>query len=214
MILLTAAKMPDGLDKNTLANAVRLMFPNSENHNYLCEIQNRSSNTSACESLFALALTYDLLLSLPCSLADTSDLIIKRSENGKPYFVNSNVKFNISHSKGYVACAVSDGEELGIDVEASLLSPERAKKLADRYFNSNEVEYVSSRPETFARLWCEKEAKAKFFGESIGNILSTDKYLKTDLHSNEIKLHSFSIDSVPVCLCTKRDYSTIHFTIQ
>ena len=35
MILLTSAKMPDGLDKHTLASAVGLMFPKEENREYL-----------------------------------------------------------------------------------------------------------------------------------------------------------------------------------
>ena len=214
MILLTAAKMPDGLDKNTLANAVRLMFPNPDNNTYISEIQNRSNDTSACESLFALALMYDLLSSLLCPPPNTSDLIFSRTENGKPYFANSSIKFNLSHSKGYVACAVSDGEELGIDIEASLLTQDRARKLADRYFIPSEADYISSHPEAFVRLWCEKEAAAKFFGESVGNILSKNKIAGSNNQNANLRFHNFSINEIPILLCTKRDYSTKYFINQ
>ena len=214
MILLTSAKMPDGLDKDTLANAVWLMFPNPRNQKYFNEIRCRTNVQAACESLFALAMLYDKITELPCASIDTSDLIFSRSEVGKPYFENSEIKFNVSHSKGYVACAVSMGEELGVDIEASEISPERAEKLAKRYFGTLDQQDIASSPEVFARKWTEKEAKAKFFGKSIGNILSTDKKSCDNQVFDEIIIHRFRFDNIPISLCTKRQFSTITFTIQ
>ena len=133
---------------------------------------------------------------------------------GKPYFKDSEVKFNLSHSKGYVACAVSIGVELGIDIEASEISGERAKKLAKRYFSEEEQNEVLKKHEIFARKWTEKEARAKFFGESIGNILYNDKTCAKNPFFDQIVLHKFSFGDIPITLCTKRDFSTIIFTIQ
>ncbi len=213
MILLTAAKMPDGLEKSTLAQAVGLMFSSSENEGYFREIRERENNRSACESLFALALLYEQICSLPCP-TDVSELIFERNECGKPYFRDSDVKFNISHSKGYVACAVTVGEELGVDIEAAEISAERAERLSKRYFCAEEQREIEITPESFARRWTEKEAKAKFFGQSVGNILSGDKKSPRSSITDDICYHSFSFAGIPITLCTKRDYSTIIFTVQ
>ena len=212
MILLTGAKMPDRLDKHTLASAVGLMFSNESNREYIEKIENRA-DIPACESLFALALLYEQILSLPCCI-DTSSLVFERNAMGKPYFRGSDVKFNISHSRGYVACAVSLGEELGVDIEASDISAERAIKLAQRYFCYDDLSTIYATPEKFARIWSEKEAKAKFFGDSLTNLLKKEKKIYENPGLNEITLHNFSYSGIPVTLCTKRKFSTICYYIQ
>lgn len=213
MILLTCAKMPDGLDKNTLAAAVGYMFSDPKNNNYIEEIRARANDISASESLFALALLYEQIKELPCKV-DTSRLIFARNENGKPYFRDSDVRFNLSHSKGYVACAVSIGKELGVDIEATKFPSERIEKLAKRYFCESEQKEIESSPQAFARKWTEKEAKAKFFGESVANILLKDKNLSNFDDFYKIRLHRYSIGKIPISLCTKGDFSTIVFTVQ
>ena len=213
MILLTAAKIPQRLDKNTLADAVEMMFSSPENKKYLEEIRNRENSAASTESLFALALLYEKIRELP-NKADTSELIFERNEMGKPYFKNSEIKFNMSHSKGYIACAVSVGEELGVDIEASEISPERAKKLAARYLSKKEQDLVLKNAECFARIWTKKEAKAKFLGKSVGNILNNNKNLQNYEDTDEIVYHSFSIHNIPITLCTERNFSTISFEIQ
>ena len=212
MILLTSAKMPDGLDKHTLMSAVGLMFSNEENREYLAKIEDRA-DLPACESLFALALLYEQILSLPCRV-DTSSLVFERNAMGKPYFKGSDVKFNISHSHGYVACAVSIGEELGVDIEASDISEERATRLAQRYFPESDLGAVLQSPEKFARIWSEKEAKAKLFGDSLTNLLEKEKNIDENPALREIRLHRFSYGEIPVTLCTKRTFSTICYHAQ
>ena len=212
MILLTSAKMPDRLEKHTLASAVGLMFPNKSNREYLEKIENRA-DIPACESLFALALLYEQILSLP-RYVDTSNLVFERNVMGKPYFRDSDVKFNISHSHGYVACATSLDEDVGVDIEASHISDERAAKLAQRYFSESDSSAILSAPHKFARIWSEKEAKAKFLGESLTSLLEKEKKIHENPSLNEIKLHSFSHGEIPVTLCTKRTFSTICYCIQ
>ena len=214
MILLTSAKMPDGLDKDTLAAAVALMFPNPENEEYVEAIRSRANDVSACESLFALALLYEQIRELSSAPADSASLIFARSELGKPYFKDSEIRFNISHSHGYVASAASIGEELGVDIEASQMSAERAVRMAKRYFCYHEQQEIAKHPEIFARKWSEKEAKAKFFGESIGNILSIDQNSQNNADLESLSLHKFSFENIPITLCTKRNFSTIIFTAQ
>ena len=212
MILLTCAKIPDGLDKNTLASAVRLMFPHRDNEKYIEDIRGRKNGSSACESLFALAMLYERICELPCRVV-TEELIFDRNENGKPFFKGSDLKFNISHSRGFVACAASIGEEVGIDVEAAIIPAEKAEKLASRYFSKEELAAILSDHNIFTRLWCEKEAEAKFYGKSVVNILS-DLKNKVDQNVERcICLHRFEFDSIPIILCTKRDFSTIIFSV-
>ena len=213
MILLTAAKMPSLTDKNILADTVELLFPHPDNAEYINAIRNRKNDTSACESLFALALLYEQILLLPHRI-DTSKLIFERSEGGKPYFKDSDVKFNLSHSKGYVALSASVGEEVGVDIEASSLPPERALKMAQRYFCPFEIDRVAHASDSFSQIWSEKEAKAKFYGESVGNLLSDEQNVDFSKKDRDIRLHSFKIDNFPISLCTKRNYSTIIFTVQ
>ena len=213
MILLTATKIPEGLDKDTLATAVSLMFPDSENCEFIEKMRDKTCEGSACESLFALALLYEQIKEF-YSPSDTSKLIILRNAMGKPYFKDSDIKFNISHSKGYVACACAIGEELGVDIEASEISPERVERLAKRYFSDSEYSEIKERPEIFARRWTEKEARAKFLGESVEKILSNDKNQHNSCDSEKICLHRFTVDNIPITLCTKRDFSTIIFTVQ
>ena len=202
MILLTASRMPDGLSKSILADTVSLLFPHPDNKDYIENIRERKNDRTACESLFALALLYEQLLSLPCRI-DPSALIFDRSELGKPYFKDSRVKFNISHSKGYIAVASSIDEEVGVDVEASELPYDRAIKMAERYFSIYEIKEVKNHPESFARIWSRKEAKAKFFGDSLTNLLEKEKNIDENPALREIRLHRFSYGEIPVTLCTK-----------
>ena len=78
MILLTCVKMPDGLDKDTLASAVSLMFPNPENREFIEKMREKTLDSSACESLFALSLLYEQIKDLPQTDIDTEKLIFSR----------------------------------------------------------------------------------------------------------------------------------------
>ena len=214
MILLTAAKIPEGLDKSTLALLVGALFPASENQEYVNAIESRADEGAATESLFALSLVYEQIKSLPFIDTDPQSLVLARNENGKPYFINSKIKFNISHSKGYVTCATAFDEEVGVDIEAADLTVERAEKLAKRFFNEADATAIKKSPKSFQKLWSVKEAKAKFLGKSVGNVLSQDKLNTNPEEFCDIIAHNFSYDEIPITLCTKRDYSTIIFTAQ
>ena len=77
------------------------------------------------------------------------------SANGKPYFKNSNLFFNYSHSKNYIACAVSF-YEVGIDIEETTrnINNDVAKKYLDN------VSGNKKRIET----WVKKESYSKLKG--------------------------------------------------
>lgn len=80
---------------------------------------------------------------------------IEKSKNGKPYFKDSNIYFNYSHSKNYIACTISR-YEVGIDIEETTrtISDDIAKKyLNDEKDNSKRIE-----------TWVKKEAYSKLKG--------------------------------------------------
>ena len=77
------------------------------------------------------------------------------TSNGKPFFKDSNIFFNYSHSKNYVACAISN-YELGIDIEE--IDRNISDNVAKKYLN-NEKDNLK-RIET----WVKKEAYSKLKG--------------------------------------------------
>ena len=77
------------------------------------------------------------------------------NDNGKPYFKNSNIFFNYSHSKNYIACVISN-YEVGIDIEEK--NRVISDKIASKYLNG--VEDNNDR----LILWVKKEAYSKLKG--------------------------------------------------
>lgn len=102
---------------------------------------------------------------------------ILRTERGKPYFSgNDNLKFNISHSGELsVAALVTDGGwDVGVDIEA-VNGDRDFHKLAERFFSAEEREYLrvcSYNGVAFYKLWTEKEARAKLFGDGLARIVA------------------------------------------
>jgi len=83
---------------------------------------------------------------------------------------HSAVSFNMSHSHGRALIAVSDGREVGIDVER--LNPDvQALAIARRYFCASELAAIEgaasgAQAQSFFRYWVAKEAVLK--GQGIG----------------------------------------------
>ncbi|MDO4460148.1 MAG: 4'-phosphopantetheinyl transferase superfamily protein [Clostridia bacterium] len=91
----------------------------------------------------------------------------EKNEHGKPYIVGSDLKFNISHSKGIVVMAVSS-DEIGADCEKIRPYP---KAVVNRVFIEEEktrLENSSDKDLTFFEMWTCKEAFVKLVGQGIG----------------------------------------------
>jgi len=85
---------------------------------------------------------------------------ILRGEHGKPYFADCDIKFNYSHCKYGVACAVSDCE-IGVDIqEIRKIKP----SVIQRVCCDNELEIIKN-DEDFIRIWTLKEAYSKYTGK-------------------------------------------------
>jgi len=106
-------------------------------------------------------------------------------EKGKPFFVESDIQFNLSHSGEYAAAAFSR-YPVGIDVQLVKKSEERVAK---HFFTASEKEYLDSldevkKPFEFTKIWCAKEAYSKLFGIPLFETISkTETVSKQRLRS-------------------------------
>jgi len=95
--------------------------------------------------------------------------------HGKPYLVAEAgippLRFNISHTRGLVAVAITIENEVGLDVET--LDPGRLTlDLASRFFSATEVDYLrrlpaAQQPEALFAFWTLKEAYIKAVGRGL-----------------------------------------------
>jgi 4'-phosphopantetheinyl transferase len=130
---------------------------------------------------------------------DASKLQINTDENGKPYFDGrSDIDFNISHSCGFVVCALSVGEgRVGVDVERekSAIPIERQAKIAERFFSENEKKALAD-GESFVTLWTKREAYLKMTGDGFA------RGIGEEIPEN-VSFATFIADGYLICLCTE-----------
>ena len=116
-----------------------------------------------------------LLLSRYVNIS-AGDLNFFASANGKPFLAAApaaaNIQFNLSHSHEVVLIAVTQGREIGVDVEWAK-EGFAFGEVAERFFTAREVAALHALPselqrKTFYRCWTSKEAflKAKGIGLS------------------------------------------------
>ncbi|HMF61025.1 MAG TPA: 4'-phosphopantetheinyl transferase superfamily protein, partial [Vicinamibacterales bacterium] len=81
------------------------------------------------------------------------------------------IAFNISHTRGAVACAMTLDHDIGVDIE-DLERPGRLLEIAHTYFAPDELIILRSAPpadqrSVFLRLWTLKEAYIKAHGDGL-----------------------------------------------
>ena len=92
---------------------------------------------------------------------------IRRTERGKPYFVDSPLHFSISHSKRHVFCALSN-KPIGIDCEET--DREVGLSIAKKILSPMEFEQFQQADDkrlALLRFWVLKEAAVKCTGEGL-----------------------------------------------
>ena len=100
--------------------------------------------------------------------------------HGPPQVVQPNLsttpRFNLSHTKGLIACVVARDRDVGIDVENATRSV-GFLEIADRYFSPREAADIRSLPKSrrrkrFFEYWTLKESIIKAMGTQISSGLS------------------------------------------
>jgi 4'-phosphopantetheinyl transferase len=102
-----------------------------------------------------------------------SDLQFVLNDHGKPTLVAAahTLDFNLSHSGDWLACAVTAGTPVGVDLE--FCDPRRASmKVARRFFRKEEVAVLEACSEVqwadrFFDFWTLKESAIKARGEAL-----------------------------------------------
>jgi len=112
-------------------------------------------------------------------LADNPIDTIATEKNGRPFFHNGNMDFNISHSGAAVAVSLVQGENIhgvkfqtGCDIQ--LIRPrENLRNIAEENFSAAERDYIFSQDKTqfestrFFQIWTLKECYIKLRGLSV-----------------------------------------------
>lgn len=141
-----------------------------------------------------------------CGIAP-ANIILERTRYGKPYAVNADALFSISHSEDIVICA-ADKKPVGADIEK--LRPVNLRT-AKKVFSDDEITYIFGHsPEEsefietddaeiltrFFELWTKNEAVGKCVGTGLIHEENYDDY---DIETSVFR------DEYIVTVCRKKD---------
>jgi 4'-phosphopantetheinyl transferase len=119
------------------------------------------------------ALSHAMLRLLLAAYVDAGprEIEILPDENGRPYLAAGGIDFNLSHTKGWAAVAISREARVGVDIEAanrkvdSLLASSMI--LTDNERRDCFAQPVASRGKRFLSYWVLKESLLKGLGEGL-----------------------------------------------
>lgn len=141
---------------------------------------------------------FEMILDIPIE-----NVVALRDKYNKPYIKNkSGVKFNISHTDGFVVIGFSK-KELGIDIE-KVNDGFAFEDILENCFTSREIKNIGSNTSMFYRYWTAKEAYLKYEGyglmrnpKEIEVIYMDDRIIKIEdkVKSSNKVLAAFRISS-------------------
>ena len=147
-----------------IANTSACMIKNLENFLKYEEIEKLTAYKSEVSKInFAVSRSilnkgFETILDIPFS-----DVIVLRDKYYKPYIKNQNeIKFNISHTDGYVVIGFSK-RELGIDVE-KVNDDFAFEDILENCFTFREIDNIGLNAPMFYKYWTAKEAYLKYEG--------------------------------------------------
>lgn len=106
---------------------------------------------------------------------EPSDWRFVTGQHGRPELAGfpetTNLRFNLSHARGMVACAVAHQDDIGVDVEWMERS-NRFTDIAEKKFSQPEFSHFSDAPENekrhiFFSFWTLKESYIKAIGKGL-----------------------------------------------
>ncbi len=125
-------------------------------------------------------------------------LEIGLSETGKPFLPHASVQFNLSHSEDHMICAVTNGNPIGIDLQA-VFEIHNMDTIVNFFFSLQEKQHYEqlkkdAATEFFFKTWVRKEAFMKATG--LGFHLPS-KHFST-IKTEEGKPHLYFHDQHPI----------------
>lgn len=172
---------------------LRERFPSTASQDFIDALVKKKSEIAKRASLCAYL---NIATLLDTQGIDTKSLNLKRTPDGKPYFVNSSISFSISHTDKYFAVAISDSE-VGIDIESKDMSESKMQSIAKRFFLPSEAEYACDR-DSFLRVWTFKEAYAKMKGLPLPRVIN-----KASVFDDSISKIYKTYNEAVICICLK-----------
>jgi len=121
---------------------------------------------------------------------EPSQLRFSEDETGKPYLIDADIYFNLSHSHGITALSISTTSECSVDIETHREVNQLALLIKKTMTNqeTNEIEVASSPMKAFLDRWVVKEAFLKLSGiglaEPLKSICTT-----SEIDSSQSKLN-------------------------
>lgn len=94
-------------------------------------------------------------------LDETQLAACRRTPSGKPVLPDGAPHFSLSHSDGWVACAVSGTQPVGLDIQVCRNIPAR---FYAPYLTSDDLAATPDEPKALCRMWTRKEAVLKWLG--------------------------------------------------
>lgn len=126
---------------------------------------------------------------------------IKYTKYGKPYFEDCNIKFNISHSGNIVICAITDIDDIGIDIEivSDVCVDDYTAQMTETELSLINNSENSKR--AFFEYWTEKEAAIKAHGMGLAIPLNSFEIInnKTNINGDFFYLSKIKIENNYVC---------------
>lgn len=119
---------------------------------------------------------------------DYNKLNFKTNKNGKPFIANSNVFFNISHSKEFIIVAVSNNP-VGVDIEKKRKISNNMVKYITNESEKNYILFSDDFLNTFFKIYVLKEAYIKMFGLNINCI----KNIHININNNKFSFNDKNI---------------------
>ena len=125
------------------------------------------------------------------------DGVIKKNEFGKPYIENSPIKFNISHTDGAVAVALSDSE-VGVDIQRTDI-----RKISDRVMRRFFGDIFPDDANERIRLWTELESRGKWLSCGIPIVYPDRPH----------RFFSYEFNGCMLSVCTDTEHDKIEITV-
>jgi 4'-phosphopantetheinyl transferase len=108
-------------------------------------------------------LAYFFLLDKVRDSSPSEDLKIGWTEKGKPFFENTELKFNLTHSEAFIGLIIGK-DEVGIDIQ---ITRPVNRSVLERITNQEEINAYDSGVINFFQLWTRKEAVLKMTGDGL-----------------------------------------------
>lgn len=154
------------------------------------------------------------LVALRDALGDRAAGDIERDGRGRPGFAGSTeIDFSISHSGKISVAALIDSPlgRIGVDIERIDEKKEDThKRIADRYFSKEEISAFEASGDSleFYKIWTTKEARAKFFGIGLAEILSAERSFEKNDCNEYLLMHfllTYKGESYMLTVCVNRE---------